>query len=293
MKTLKKLFYISILGLFAFQTNAQVLDAPVKIVNRAWEKNESGDGHVSNRQVIPFAHLREADVMWASRVWRQLDLREKMNLPLYFPEYQIRDRISLTQVLWNAVVVEGSVRAFDDEDFVTPLTVASILTATSDSASVTVQSQLDPSIDSVVSSVTKFESKNVKKYFVKEDWFFDRQRSVLDVRIIGICPMLDNYITNNETGEQEFKGLKKLFWVYFPEARSVFVKNEVYNRQNDAERRSFDDLFQKRFFSSYIIKQENVFDRSIQDYEKGLNALIEGEKIKEDIFTFEQDLWEY
>jgi len=293
MKTIKKIFYITLLGLFSIQTNAQVLDAPVKIVNRAWEKNESGDGHVTNRPAIAYAHLREADVFWATRIWRQLDLREKMNLPIYFPEYQVRDRISLTQVIWNAVVIENSIRAFNDENFTEPYTVAQIIAATSDSSSMTVPSQLDPSIDSVVTSTRSFESKDVKKYVIKEDWFFDRQRSVLDVRIIGMCPMIDMYTVNNETGEQEYKGMKQLFWIYFPEARAVFARNEVYNRQNDAERRSYDDLFHKRFFASYITKQENVFDRSIQDYEKGLNALIEAEKIKENIFTFEQDLWEY
>src|SRR5687768_17827898 len=49
----------------------------------------------------------------------------------------------------------------------------------------------------------------------------------------------------SETGESTGAD-KPLFWVYFPEARPVFAVNEVYMRHNDAERRTFDDIFWKR-----------------------------------------------
>jgi hypothetical protein len=68
---------------------------------------------------------------------------------------------------------------------------------------------------------------------------------------------------------------------------------QVFNRSNDAERRSFDDIFLKRFFSSYITKESNVYDRRIEDYKTGLDALLEAQKIKEDMINFEHDLWEY
>lgn len=275
------------------QGGGGVIDAPTKIVNRAWEKNESGDGHVANRKAIPYAHLRQADVMWAKRIWRQLDLREKMNLPLYYPETEIRDRISLTQTLWKAVVTDGTVRAYEDENFETPKTAADIIALTSKVDSSYVPDPDNPDVEKLIVSKSEFESKNVLKYQVKEDWFFDRQRSVLDVRVIGVCPVLDEYTVDANTGEKTYKGFKPLFWIYFNDIRPVLAATEVYNRQNDAERRSFDDIFHKRFFASYIIKEENVYDRGINEYEAGLYALIEGEKIKEDIFTLEQDLWEY
>ena len=298
MKTYFKIPAIFVLAMSMYQISfAQpgsggVIDAP-KIVNRAWEKNESGDGHVANRKAIPYAHLRQADVMWAKRVWRQLDLREKMNLPLYYPENQIRDRISLTQTIWKSAIVEGTLRIYDDEDFETPLTAADVIAKTSKVDSTSVPDPDNPEVEKIVVSKTEFESKNVLKYWLKEDWFFDRQRSVLDVRVIGICPIMDEYTVDPNTGEKAYKGFKNLFWIYFPDLRPILAANEVYNRANDAERRSFDDIFHKRFFSSFIIKEENVYDRYISEYELGLYALIEGEKIKEDIFTIEQDLWEY
>ena len=85
---------------------------------------------------------------------------------------------------------------------------------------------------------------------MKEDWFFDKQRSMLDVRIIGIAPVV--LAINPES--KEVVGLKKLFWLYFPECRKVFNNAFVYNPENDAQRMSFDDLFRKREFSSFVEK---------------------------------------
>lgn len=133
-----------------------------------------------------------------------------------------------------------------------------------------------------------YTSEDIVQYRVKEDWFFDNERSVLDVRIIGICPVvyqkdLDGNIT----------GLKELMWLYFPECRYVFQNFFVQSRHNDSQRMSFDDLFWKRMFQSYIIKESNLYDRELNNYRAGVDALLESEKIKEKIFTFEHDLWSF
>ena len=124
---------------------------------------------------------------------------------------------------------------------------------------------------------------------MKEDWFFDKQRSMLDVRIIGISPVVLG--VNPET--KEVVGLKQLFWLYFPECRYVFQNFFVYNPDNDAQRMSFDDLFWKRDFSSFVQKESNVFDRKISPNWDGLDALLESERVRNEIFTFEHDLWHF
>jgi gliding motility associated protien GldN len=136
----------------------------------------------------------------------------------------------------------------------------------------------------------EFDPANVKEFRLKEDWFFDRQKSILDVRIIGIQPVADNI--DRTTGV--VRGKEPMFWVYFPEARNIFTSAEVFNRQNDAERRTMEDIFWKRMFGSYIYKEKNVYDRQIADYMlNGIDQLLEAESIKEDIFILEHDLWEY
>ena len=113
----------------------------------------------------------------------------------------------------------------------------------------------------------------------------------MDVRIIGIAPMI--YAVDEKGNIREGNIKVPLFWVYYPEARKLFANTEAFNRENDAERRSIDDLFQKRLFASFIFKESNVYDRWISDYAQGINALLESERIKSEITNFEHDMWEY
>lgn len=133
-----------------------------------------------------------------------------------------------------------------------------------------------------------YTSKDIIQYKIKEDWFFDNERSVLDVRILGICPVVYQKDQNGNV-----TGFKELFWLYFPECRYVFQNFFVQSRQNDSQRMSFDDLFWKRMFQSYIEKESNIYDRNIEDHKSGVDALLESEKIKEKIFKFEHDLWSF
>ena len=247
--------------------------------------------HYPTRKVIPYTHLREADVMWATRIWRKLDLREKINHPLYYPTEAIKNRRSLTQVIVEAVR-EGSLTAYDPlgDEFRMTLTKAEIERKLSFVDTQYIESP-DPPYDLQMTVIQEdFDPSTVKEFRLKEDWFFDRQKSIMDVRIIGIQPVQDNI--DRTTGE--FRGKEPMFWVYFPEARNIFASAEVFNRQNDAERRTLEDIFWKRMFGSFIYKEKNVYDRQISDYMlNGIDQLLEAEKIKEDIFILEHALWEY
>jgi gliding motility associated protien GldN len=244
--------------------------------------------HIPNRKPIPYTPIREADVMWKRRVWRIIDLREKINLPLYYPiSNDVNGLRSLTNVLYKAVTEEVSLRVYSSsvDDFSIEITPGDVKKLTEKSYEKTIPSMLDPSIDTTIVISESFSPNRVKKLLIKEEWFFDRQRSVLDVRILGISPLYEQ--------DDKEKGDQPLFWIYFPEARTLLAKYDVFNRSNPTERRSFDDIFWKRQFSSYIIKEENVYDRSINEYRKGMDALLESNRIKEEITIFEHDLWEF
>jgi len=160
-----------------------------------------------------------------------------------------------------------------------------------------IRSQEDPDYDSLDANGNTvyypfpfkwIESKDIVQYKIKEDWFFDKERSVLDVRIIGIAP-----VVYQRDQQGTIIGTKELFWLYFPECRYVFQNFFVQSRNNDSQRMSFDDLFWKRMFQSYIDKESNIYDREIDTYKAGVNALLESEKIKDKIFRFEHDLWSF
>jgi len=276
-----------ILVLFAFGVLSSLFASAQTVLDGVYVKE-----HVQTRKVVPYAPLREADVMWSKRIWRYIDINEKINLPLKWPStHSVKDRKSLIDVLQDAVK-EGTLTAYNqtDDEFTTPLTQT-------EAQALGVKNDTTPIVDPTTGETTQkiihdeFNGDNVIKYRIKEDWFFDRQRSVMDVRIIGIAPI--DQVLNKETGEA-LEGDHVLYWIYFPEARKLLVNNEVFNRFNDSERRSFDDIFMKRMFSSVVFKESNVTDRRIIDYKTNpLDALLEAQKIKDDLFNMEHDLWEY
>lgn len=242
--------------------------------------------NIDARNLIPYTHLRESDVSWEKRVWREIDLREKQNQPLYYPIEFNACRSSLFQTLARNVL-QGNIIAFKDEEFLIPYEVSMVrkkLVKVDTVDNFIYNAQGEETLVKVPIADSTSIYARVVKFRLKEDWFFDKQKSTLECRIVGLSA-----IEYNE--ERDY--YKELFWVYFPACRPYFATNDVYNFKNDSERRSLDDIFWKRQFSSTIVKESNVYDRNIDQYQKGIDALVEAESIKQSIFKWEQDLWNY
>lgn len=240
---------------------------------------------------VPYPPIREADVMWDKRIWRVMDLREKINHPLFFPIEPIPSRTSFMQMVMDALTCshsQFSLTGYDvlDDEFTVRLTEAEIISKSFSQEEISYEGPDGSLITKTVDN--PFDFFAVKRLRLKEEWFFDNQRSVMDVRIIGLCPVMEMF---DEMGE--YKGEKPLFWLYFPELRVPMSKTAVYNEKNTAGYITFDQLFWKRRFSSYIYKESNVFDRKIQTYKEDLDLLLESKDIENEIFDYEQDLWEY
>jgi gliding motility associated protien GldN len=237
---------------------------------------------------VPYPTVRRADVMWSKRIWREIDMRQKINQPFYYPLEPHNTWRNFITVIMDALK-EGSITAYDisaTDEFLVPLTYQEIITRQIDTVHRTLVRPYPPynEYDTVI--FTEFDPGRVLRLRLKEDWYFDKERSQMLVRILGVCPVMIK-----ERDGEEFS--EPLFWVYFPESRPILARAEVFNRYNDAARRSYDDVFIKRIFNSYIYKEQNVYDRRISEYAIGLDALLEAERIKNEMLNFEQSLWEY
>jgi gliding motility associated protien GldN len=240
------------------------------------------------KEPIPLPSIREADVMWSKRVWREIDFRQKMNQPFYYPIESHNNWRSLVTVIMDGLK-ENKFKAYEvsnTDELLVPITHREILAKQTDTTYVRQRRPYPPYDEYDTMIVRQFDPTRVMRLRLKEDWYFDKQRSQLMVRIIAICPVM-----MVEKDGKEFS--QPLFWVSYDQARRVFAQAPVFNRFNSAEKRSYDEIFIKRMFDSYIYKEENVYDRRISQYATGLDALLESERIKMQIFNFEHDLWEY
>lgn len=255
---------------------------------------------VKNRAPLPYEHIREDDAWYRERVWREIDIREKMNLPFRYKAEDDNGNQRFVNILLRAIR-KGDVTAFDptiDDRFTTPMTIArvgEVISGKCDSVQV-IDWAKDPTgskgimKDSLVCK--EFNPDDIVKFRVKEEWVFDKESSRMFIRILGIAP-IKTYV-DESTGT--ILGESPMFWVYYPDLRPVLALYEVYNGKNFGARMSWEELFESRYFASYIVKStiENPYDLFIKQYIKdNILQLLEGDNIKNKIQNFELDLWSF
>jgi gliding motility associated protien GldN len=290
MRTISVLTIVLTMVIFAFGGVTLAQDTKPEVYEKI---------HIPHKKPIPYPATREADVMWSKVIWRMIDLREKMNLNLYYPTKPIGERMSLISLILYGVENEGlAVYNPDQEDeFKVPLTKDEITQRMGNVAkNVQVQDSTGTGKDTTVAGEMMFDQ--VKKLLIKEKWYFDKNYSTMQVRVIGLCPIrvFPREIKGATSDDQENQemSMKKVCWVYYPEARSLLSSHAVFSRHNDAQQSSFDDLFMQRRFNGYVYAESNVYNnRSVSEYTTGINALLESERIKESLTNLEHDLWEY
>ncbi|MCI5083101.1 MAG: gliding motility protein GldN [Saprospiraceae bacterium] len=292
MKIALKLLALVLLVLGTAQINSVAAQTPNDIILTDPDDNADNSNRplddvvesntIGKKRVLPYDNVREADIFWKKKIWRVIDIREKMNLPFAYPERPF------FSILMDAAKT-GEIKAYSTENDkfsieLTPDEVASM------GASVDTITTLDPETYEETFQVVRNEvnPEDVKRFRLKEIWFFDEETSTLQVRILGIAPLID---VKDDNGN--FRYEKPMFWIYYPEAREMLAKQQVFNIFNDSAPMTWEDLLEMRFFSSYIYKESNVFDRRLQEYLSGVDLLLEADKIRKEIFNFEHDLWSY
>ena len=284
---MKKFF--AIVGLLALSWLSLPKATAQTILDQTYTDGLYVENATGIKKPMPLPYIREAEVTWKKKVWREIDFRQKMNQGFYFPTISHQDWRNFITVILDGMK-EGKITAYDIEttdELLNPISYNQFVNKQSDTVYRTFRRPYPPYDEYDTMIVSQFDPTQVMRCRIKEEWYFDKQRSQLMVRIIALCPVK---MVELESGD---RFPQPLFWIPYEAAREVLIQAPFYNRNNSAARLNYDDIFLKRLFDSYIYKEENVFDRSIQEYAQGIDALLESERIKNSIIEFEQNLWEY
>ena len=276
--------------------SSKVDSLPITKIKKSLRPDEAVETKdIRDRTPLAYEHIRVDDAIYRHKIWREIDTREKINLPFRYSANENNGNQRFISILMKAIQ-DSAVTVFDaiDDRFTTPLTIGEVAKKISGGTEVV---DIYDSLGNKIGTKEVVREVNLDSFYkfrIKEEVIFDKESSRLFWRILGIAP-LKNVITSQGVN----LGQTELFWVYYPDMRPIFAKYEVYNGKNFGARMSWEELFESRMFSGRIIKStiDNPFDLFISGTpglkENGVFQLLEGERIKEKVFNYEQDLWSY
>lgn len=271
---------------------------PITKVKKSLRPDEAVDTRdIRDRTPLAYEHLRVDDAVYRHKVWREIDAREKINLPFRYSADENNGNQRFISILMKAIQ-DGEVTAFSniDDRFTTPLTIGEVSKMLTGGTITTAIYDADGNITGYKEVQNEVNLDSFYKFQIKEEVIFDKEASRLFWRILGIAPV-KKLVTS--TGVQVGDQAIPLFWIYYPDMRPIFARYETYNPKNFGARMTWEELFENRMFSGRIIKStlDNPFDMPIANTpglkENGVFQLLEGERIKEKIFNYELDLWSY
>lgn len=256
--------------------------------------NPLGDDVYEGAVPLQYQTVRLSDVPFKVRVWREIDAREKLNRRFNYDGEDDQGNRRFINILLKAIR-DDSLTAFsgDDDRFTTPITFEQAMSGFGGGMDTTQVYDMQGNVSGYQVRNKAIDPDSIYKFRIKEDWFFDRNTSKLYCRIVGIAPVIPYKLSN---GQVLPNSERPIFWLYYPDLRQVLVRTPAYNPYNPGASTSWDDIFESREFSSYIVKSDldNPKNQQLKNIIKDpIMRLYEGERIKNHIFDYEQSLWSY
>jgi hypothetical protein len=185
--------------------------------------------------------LKEPDLIWEKRVYRTIWQSDAINRPFF---YVAEEQTSLFEVVMN-----GLLKGSD--------TLQAYSYFRSDSLTGMFNEKL--TYTEIENRLVDYGKRDISRWEIIEDWYFDRAKSVMEVKVIAIAPVIDVEM-----------GALHLFWLYYPQLQPILLHSATDVRNNYIE--NYNDLFSKRYFNSRIEKETNIYCRNMliapQSYKK-------------------------
>ena len=95
-----------LLSIFVFLPFLSIAQGPIPelngIPNGSWMNT-----HIPTKRLIQYPAVSERDVLWSKRVWRAIDMRERINQPMYYPLDEVTELEWITNAsrwsLWTII----------------------------------------------------------------------------------------------------------------------------------------------------------------------------------------------
>ena len=314
---MKKICIIAclMLGVVTAQAQHQVVSFFDEMGSARIQTEEFSKAH----DTIVMVNHRIDDVIWSRYVYRIIDMRYKQNYQLYFPtKSDDADYRNLFKVITDAVVdglpiYEKNMETIKPDFKQDPISRKSIPTMFMADDPMADYSD-DPThfdimesdamlihYDSIADELSfhfyPFEKmvRNQLKYLIQEVVFFDKHTSRLHTKIMGIAPLQSDLIMTRDSSDI-MASLREsiMFWIPFDKLRPYMAMQYAIPNRNEVKRVTYDEFFQKRLFTSYIVGEGNMYNRWIPDYSRSEEEVKkEQARIATELLNFEQDLWEY
>lgn len=239
-------------------------------------------------RTLEWNNIRENDIAFKRRLWKRIDVMEKQNMPFIFRGDEYSGGGAFIEILVDAAR-KGRIRAFIDDKFTSVMSPEQIDNNVVGQS--TTMEVIDPDTGEPTTQIVEgtFNPEDIFGYEIQEDWIFDRNVGRLLPRLRAISPLMHSYDPNS--GEK--RGWRRLFTIYYPEARQELSQYEVYNPQNDVHRMTWTDYLDRMMYSGYVIKSSRNNPENVNNMGKaGFEALVNGEKEMEMLIQREMDMWE-
>ena len=310
---IKKLSIIAcfVLGI----TTAQAQHIPTQFLDEYGSARITTEEFSSAHDTVVMINHRIDDVIWARYVYRIIDMRFKQNFQLYFPVLSDDpDYRNLFKVITDAVIDgmpifekrAGTIKPdFKQEPAAKKVIPGMFLQGDpldgDPDLDISTSNDMVVHYDSIEDEFSfnfyPYESlvRNQVKYLTQEVVFFDKHTSRLHTKIIAIAPLYSERITITDS-TQVMGALNEsiMFWVPFDLLRPYLAMQYAIPNRNETKRVTYDEFFQKRLYTSYIVGEGNMYNRWIPDYANTYEDIKkEQDRIATELLNFEQDLWEY
>lgn len=255
---------------------------------------------VSEQSPTPYPYLRETDIVWSTNIWKTIDLNEAFNQFFYFPidSFYVEGRTNLANLLWNAIVA-NEIPIFEDDELKIPLDNAVFVAGYTKADTLLLEIGYSDDDEEQYTTVIRpkfFESEEIYRYALREVWFIGKADSRLDSRRIALAPLKESSFELGNSGIVINQGIVPIFWVPMQNmaVRRLLARNTAYpNKWNTVGQPSWDMIFLSQYYEAYVTRESNVYNRRIDQYLTGEDAILESEAIEAKVFEIGDDMWEY